>query len=161
MIRDGAKTEEIVTWLENNANVSRRTAFRLISQVKGMPIKPMDSLSAIKVTGQPELDQKEPGTLAEHVMIAAQDMRKLRQDAMVQGDGYDPRIAISAASAESQILMAAAKLAREMRDASRDDITMHPQWAAFRTELVEAIIGTEAEGKVVSLFDRWISETAR
>jgi hypothetical protein len=83
-------------------------------------------------------------------------METVRHKAMADGEGQDFRIAIGAAQAEAQILLAAARLAKEMREASQGNIALHPQHAQFRNELLDIIKGTDAEGKVLSLFDQWL-----
>jgi hypothetical protein len=161
LVASDTKTEHAITQIMAEG-VSRSTALRYIKKARGQEARPdwrpkkiikpkeIEASRAIATLHTVEFDER-----ADHyykdgderpsakIIAAARDMEQLRRDAMQKGTKeYDPRVAIAAAMAESQVLINSARLAKEMRDSSRDDITLHPQFARFREEMVKMMDGT-------------------
>lgn len=144
--------------------MSMRTAMRYLKRAR--ELAPLEATTAIATIADAPIDEDAINQYAPdddrptaRIIAAAKDMETIRRAAMQPGG--DQRIAIAAAMAESQVLINSARLAKEMRDSSRDDITLHPQFARFREEMIRFMTGTPLEETFIAGMEKAMQQAKR
>ena len=98
--------------------------------------------------------QEQGDSYAGKVMSIAGDMAFIRSKAMAEDDGKpDYRLAILAATTESNLIANSAKLMRDMREASKDNVMVHPQIAKFKEDFLAWAEKTGNEKAIIKLFE--------
>lgn len=162
MILAGISRAEVVNFVTSQG-MSRRGAYNWIDKMRhGLPnaiVKSREYEARLEIGYEAEREtveaaEEQGDSYAGKVMSIAKDMSAIRDKAMKgqdMPDGVpDYRLAILAATTESNLIANSAKLMRDMREASKDNVMLHPQMAKFKEDFfrwaeqtgnVESIIG--------------------